>query len=303
MDRKSYLAQLETALRERYPEPQVRDILTDYGDFFDSGAAEGKNEAELCAEFGPPERAARELKSESAAEPARQGVRLLKTVFAAVLSVLAAFAALAVLCPFFGLVLHISSSWSVPDGPVDFPLALLLPLVLEALVSLWFSLGSTPKHTLNWVPRVLAVFAVPVAAILLLLVVFSLNLSQVGGAYDAEGPFGPVHFLIFFISYGTAADIFLLTAAAVFLMLRAVRGHEKARWLLFLDTTLTTVFLNFASILSHIRANTGRFSAQETALCFLWAVLPNLAAMGIFWAARKLVSIRTVRRAKAWTGR
>ena len=43
----------------------MRDILSDYKDFFTSGTADGKSEAELCAEFGPPEQAARELKSES----------------------------------------------------------------------------------------------------------------------------------------------------------------------------------------------------------------------------------------------
>ena len=57
MDKSTYLKQLETALREKYPETQVRDILSDYEDFFTSGAADGKSEAELCEEFGPPEQA------------------------------------------------------------------------------------------------------------------------------------------------------------------------------------------------------------------------------------------------------
>ena len=112
MDKSTYLKQLETALRGKYAEPQVKDILADYEDFFASGAAEGKSEAELCAEFGPPGQAAIELKGEDKTEPPRRKVN--RTVLS---RVLLAGLILAVLWPFFGPELHVSSGWSaLPEG-------------------------------------------------------------------------------------------------------------------------------------------------------------------------------------------
>lgn len=295
MDKSTYLKQLETALRGKYAEPQVKDILADYEDFFASGAAEGKSEAELCAEFGPPGQAAIELKGEDKTEPPRRKVN--RTVLS---RVLLAGLILAVLWPFFGPELHVSSGWSaLPEGPVDFRLALLLPLALEGILALWASQSASPKKPLNWLARVNRILAVPVTAVLILLVWFAFSVPWESKRFESEGPFGPVHFLTTGAYYGSLASELLLFASVVLLMLYSLRGHPKVHWFLFLDTALLTVFLNFTSLLSHVNTNTYN-GPTVVASCFLWAVLPNLAAAGIDLVIRKIFSVR---RARAWTGR
>lgn len=287
MDKITYLKQLGAALREKYTEPQVRDILSDYEDFFASGAAEGKNEAELCAEFGPPERAASELKSEGGAEPPRSF-----TLFSIVCSVLA----IAVLAVFF--VFH--SVFYGPQTPLSsahgFWLALLFPLSLEGVLAVWFSRKSSPKGGMKWIPSVQAVLAVPVLAALGWLIYYAQNIPSSLFNADLQN----VGTLVARVT-GTLTDaayLILLASIALFL-LYTTHGHKRAHWFLFLDTTLLTLTLNFISLLSVI--DPGIYYGREGILrCFLWAVLPNLAAAGITWAIRKIVSVR---RAKAWTGR
>ncbi len=294
MDKSTYLKRLGTALREKYAEPQVRDILSDYEDFFVTGASEGKSEAELCAEFGPPEQAACELKSDSGAEKPRRGINR------AVLShALLAALFLAVLWPFLGPDFQVSSGWSIPEGPVNFWLALLLPLMLEGILALWASQSASSKKPPDWIARVHFIFAVPVAAVLILLVCFTFSVPWESERFGSEGPFGPVHILTTGAYYGTVLSEFLLFVSVVLLMLYSMGGHPRAHWFLFLDTALLTVFLNFTSLLSHVNANTYN-GATVVASCFLWAALPNLAAAGADWAIRKIVSAR---RAKAWTVR
>ena len=290
---------METALRQKYPELQVQDILSDYEDFFTSGGAEGKSEAELCEEFGPPEQAACELKSEGETETPKSKRRSQATIC----TVIAVLLVIVFLWPYFGPKLQIAPSWSIsPKGPANFLLAMLFPLALEGILALWNFQNIPRKKPLNWVPRANMIFAVPVAAVLILLTYFTYTLPWTLNAYDVEGPFGPMHFLVSSVYYGSVVCMLLVFASIILLMLYAIRGHEKARWFLFLDTTLLTVLLNYIIVLSSVNSNTYNGS-NEIAFCFLWGILPNLAAVGIYWAILKTVSGRKVRREKAWTGK
>lgn len=282
MDKSTYLKQLETVLREKYAEPQVRDILSDYEDFFTSGAAEGKSEAELCAEFGPPERAAGELE-----EPPRRGSR----PFAIACSVLA-IAFIAVFWVFRGVFL--APHMQLPNA-VGFWLALLFPLSLEGVLAVWFSRNISPKGGMKWVPAVQAVLVVPVLAALVWLIYYA---QSIPSFFYADLQNAGTLAVSVTGTLTNAAYLILLASIALFL-LYATHGHRRAHWFLFFDTTLLTLILNFVSLLSQINPETYD-AAEGIARCLLWAVLPNLAAAGITWAVRKIVSVR---RAKAWTGR
>ncbi len=296
MNKTAYLGQLETALREKYPEPQVRDILSDYEDFFASGTAEGKSEAELCEEFGPPEQAAREVKGETEAATPRRGEK--RSVFSCVFLAVLVFA---VLWPFFGPVFEISPGRNIPEGPVGFWLSLLFPLALEAILALWASQSNPPKRALKWVPRANLIFAVPVAAVLVLLVFCVFTIPQIAESIESNSS-GPVNFLMTTVYYGSFLSELLLFASIILSMLYSIRRHKKARWFLFLDTALLTLLLNFDSLLAHIRIE-DYDAAKAAASCFLWAVLPNLAAAGVYWIVLRIVSSLKLRRVKAWTGR
>lgn len=282
MDKSTYLKQLETALRKKYAEPQVRDILSDYEDFFASGVASGKSEAELCAEFGPPERAVEELE-----ETPRRDFK----AFSIVCSVLA-IAFLAVFWVFRGVFL--APHMNLPNA-VGFWLALLFPLSLEGVLAVWLSRNISPKGGMKWIPAVQAILAVPVLATLIWLISYALkapslfysNLQNAGTL--VAGITGTL---------ANAASVILLASIVLF-MLYAMHGRKQAHWFLFLDTTLLVLILNFISLLSQINPETYN-GTQGIVRCFLWAVLPNLAAVGIDWSIRKIVSIRG---AKAWTDR
>lgn len=296
MDKSTYLKQLEAALRERYPEPQVQDILVDYEDFFATGAAEGKSEAQLCAEFGPPEQAASELKSESETEIPQRG-KMRSALAVSILAILI----FAILWSFFGPRFERVPGHTFPDGPVNFWLAMLFPLVLEGILALWASQKIPRKKSLNWIPRVGIVFAVLITAVLALLVFYTFWIPQGVESFATEGLFGTTHVLMAIVSRGTTFSEILLLVLVVLLMLFAIRGHKKAHWFLFLDTALLTLFLNLASFLSSIGAEYNPISGVMS--CFFWAILPNLAAMGIYWIIQKVISIWRPREAKAWTGK
>ena len=295
MDKSTYLKQLKTALRQKYPEPQVRDILSDYEDFFTSGEAEGKSEAELCTEFGPPEQAARELEKENAVETCPSKKKWSVPVIALLVIFIAA-----ILSPFFIPKFQVIGT-SVPQGPVNFWLTMLFPLALESILVLWPSQSSSPQKALNWIPRVGIAFAVLTTAVLALLIFYTFWIPQGVKTFATEGLFGTTHVLMAITYCGTAVSEILLLVLVVLLILFAMRGHKEAHWFLFLDTAMLALFLNFTSFLSSIGSEYHPVSGVLS--CFLWAVLPNLAAAGIYWAILKIASIRKVRGAKAWTDR
>mgnify|MGYP001013369342 CR=1 FL=1 len=53
-NRQTYLRQLKWRLLLRYEHGEVKSILEDYAEFFDTGATAGKTEPEICGELGAP---------------------------------------------------------------------------------------------------------------------------------------------------------------------------------------------------------------------------------------------------------
>lgn len=66
MNKNDFLHELENALEGRLPEPDIREIVSDYGDIFDNGTALGKSEEEVSAEIGSPARIARTILEDGA---------------------------------------------------------------------------------------------------------------------------------------------------------------------------------------------------------------------------------------------
>lgn len=61
MNKKEFIGELENALKGKLPEPDVREIISDYGDIFDNGIASGKSEEEVSREIGSPAKIARTI--------------------------------------------------------------------------------------------------------------------------------------------------------------------------------------------------------------------------------------------------
>ncbi|POZ62464.1 HAAS signaling domain-containing protein [Chromobacterium alticapitis] len=64
MIRKAFLSQLEQGLAGLRPET-VREILADYEEYFNDALADGRDEAEVVAALGSPQKLARELKAQT----------------------------------------------------------------------------------------------------------------------------------------------------------------------------------------------------------------------------------------------
>ncbi|MBW7567983.1 DUF1700 domain-containing protein [Chromobacterium subtsugae] len=64
MTRKDFLQQLERALSGQRPE-MVREILSDYEEYFNDALADGRDEADVVAALGSPQKLARELKAQN----------------------------------------------------------------------------------------------------------------------------------------------------------------------------------------------------------------------------------------------
>lgn len=297
MDKGLYLKRLETSLREKYPEPQIRDIISDYEDFFATGEAEGKSEAELCIEFGLPEQAAYELKSENADETQwYQDKRFVLSHIALVILIAA------VIYLFLIPYIRVSTIINIPGEPVNFWIAMLYPMALEAILVLWPSKDSSQRKAPDWIPRFNIISAVLTGIVLAAHIFFIFTIPDIFEPLNHERLFGRIQFLSTVTYCGFVICRLLFYISVISLILYALSGHKKARWFLFLNTTLLTLLLNFNSFLSSVDPSSYN-AVTGTAQCFLWAILPNLAAIGIYWIFRKIVSIRTVRREKAWTGK
>lgn len=279
MDRVTYLSQLETALRKKYREQQVRDILADYEEFFATGIAEGKSEEELCAEFGPPEQAARELKDECAENPSGR-----KNTVAVVCTILAVLVFVVVLWPFRGYLTVSRSQLISQDGPVNFWVVMLTPLILEGVLALWLRPGNSSAKKMSWVPRVHIILAVPLAVSLVWLIYY---------CYKTVPPNEIAWYYPIAAAWAARIGVLILLASIVLLFIYAMNGHAKAHWFLFCDTALLTLILNFIRVLSFTdaEATAGSITAG-IASCFLWAILPNLAAAAVWWAIEKIVLLR-----------
>lgn len=66
MNRKEFLDELENALTGRMSEGDVREVLSDYGDIFIQGRADGKTDDDISTEIGSPARIARRILEDSA---------------------------------------------------------------------------------------------------------------------------------------------------------------------------------------------------------------------------------------------
>lgn len=64
MTKKQYLSSLRSCLRFRFTDTEINDIISDMEECFDSGAAEGKTESEICLELGEPKTAAKDISAE-----------------------------------------------------------------------------------------------------------------------------------------------------------------------------------------------------------------------------------------------
>ncbi|MEL7655802.1 MAG: RDD family protein [Bacillota bacterium] len=61
MNKKEFLNELENALDGKLPQSDIGEIVSDYGDIFDSGAEDGKSEEEMAKELGSPAKIARTI--------------------------------------------------------------------------------------------------------------------------------------------------------------------------------------------------------------------------------------------------
>ena len=59
--KKEYLRELSRELANYFKKKDVRNIISDYEEFFDAGISEGKSEIEICGEFGDIQNLAREI--------------------------------------------------------------------------------------------------------------------------------------------------------------------------------------------------------------------------------------------------
>jgi uncharacterized membrane protein len=279
MDRVTYLSQLETALRKKYREQQVQDILSDYEEFFATGIAEGKSEEELCAEFGPPEQAARELKDEGG-----ENARSRNSTAAAVCTVLAVLVFAMVLWPFSGKLTVSTPQLISQQGPVNFWIVMLTPLILEGVLALWLRRGNSSMKKMKWVPRVHIILAVPLAASLAWLIYYS---------YKAITPEGIAWYYPIAAAWAANISVLILFVSIVLLFIYTMNGHAKAHWFLFCDTALLTLILNVICVLSSFGPEaTASSIVTRIVSCLLWAILPNLAAAAVWWVIEKAILAR-----------
>jgi hypothetical protein len=278
MDRKTYLKKLAGELRKTCTENQVKDILSDYSEFFDSGTAEGKSEERLCREFGPPEQAARELTDRNETPAKRRGMRFADITCAA-LTVLAAAA---------------FAAWEKPvlqnGGPVEFLPALLFPLLIQAVFSLRMAIGVPAPAGYRHVPRVQAAFFVLMAAAAAVICYEIVHLVRIADEVT-QGGSTFCRFLYVFAPWGIAASLLLASVSEVLFFLYAAHGHPKARWMFFSDTAVFTLFLNLTGALSNIDFNTYNGSAV-LASSILYAVLPSFAAAILLLLLQKISASR-----------
>ena len=61
MNKKDFLSELANALEGKLPEPDIREITSDYGDIFDNGTTSGKSEEDIAREIGSPAKIARTI--------------------------------------------------------------------------------------------------------------------------------------------------------------------------------------------------------------------------------------------------
>ena len=312
MNQKTYLEQLGNALSETYPQKEAKDVLSDYADFFTSGLAEGKNEEELCKEFGPPEKVVRQLKSSGENESEEKGISRLNTlctvlgivillIYLAATGVFQVFlldGSVLTLAAIPGLQSTAEALWAGTVPQAFFWLSLLFPLALEGVLALRLTRGASQRSSFRRMPLLQAIFLLPSAAMLAWFVSYAQEAFQI---FQSHGNLEQeLVSKAMFTTWGSRICILLLIASGAFFLISAVRGCRKSRWFLFLDTFLLSGFAVLSALLSYVPGDSIQNPAAVIFWSFLWAILPNLSALVIFWAVLK---IQKQRREKAWKAR
>ena len=233
MSKAAYLKELKIILKNVLPEKEIKDIISDYNEYFDTGLSEGKTEMELEQEFGSPGKVLEELINDREISfPERMNYRVKflfqnKKISFQILSVL-----LFLICLFY----------SIHYPVYDMIFAIILPLLLI------FSDPISLINTKNKIPEKMVVtilFILSIPVLIGLLVYDALHLEgtiakQLNGiAFE----FSILINLLFII-------LFLFT---VWILLSS-NQHNHPNWLFFyLFGALMTV-LNIQHALSNIQS-------------------------------------------------
>lgn len=277
MDRQAYLKELSDHLEGKCSHAQKRDILADYTEFFSNGAQEGKSEAELAAEFGPPEQAVRELLA-GREKSSRFGGTVLRA--AACLAVPAAYFAAAYLS------LRGSGSFPVWAG-------VLFPLLLQAVLFLCKKDGGTKKPAVRH-EKFAAVQTVLFGLCAVVLCVegyAAVSAERIAEEADRAGGALPPLITLLPWAVWTAAAAVIVSGVLAFSAGR--NGSRGARLILFGDTAVFTVLVNFTGTL--MRISEPYYGGTAVGTDVLLAVLPNLAAAALFLAVQKAAEMRRAR--------
>lgn len=315
MNSETYLKKLRSVLLENSSEQQTNEILSDYRDFFQTGLTEGKTEAQLCAEFGPPEQAAQELLGSAEDGSEKSGTRKQRLLCVG-LSVLA----LLVYATFTDIFLYLfgnsfvrfnfqstgteNSAEAIYAGSIPwvaFLSAFLFPLALQAVLSRWLSFKGVRRETSSWM-RILPAVLLAVSAVVLGCFCFcTTNFLEMytRRTRDASQFLGPAVYAAQLAEF----CLLLLLAAGVIQMGAAMRGDRRSRFFLFLTTGLISAITNVNNLLDYIPMfieipHAYRFVASAV----LWGILPSLAAAGLFELFQKVFpKIRGHRKEAVWT--
>lgn len=85
MEKEDFLNALSQALRKRFTQDEIHEILSDYEGFFAVGTAEGKPDSQVCHELGAPKTIAKELGAELKRSVWRIGTPGWRIIFSAVI--------------------------------------------------------------------------------------------------------------------------------------------------------------------------------------------------------------------------
>lgn len=275
MNQREYLDALAVNLESRCSAEQKDDILRDYSEFFQNGLEDGKSEEQLAAEFGPPKQAAAELLAgRGGFADSHPGV------LGAVLGGLVTVALLA-------------AAWFSLKSPDGFNVwaAVLFPLLFQGVLTLHLKTGARKRPSDRSRKRfaaqgILFVFCAAVLCFEGYEVVFA---EDIAGAISRTG--GTPNLPMTLLPYAAGAAAAALIASGVLAFLSAGSGHEKTRWILFADTAVFTILVNFTATLSYIGTPYDGVSSAVTDV--LAALLPSLAAAAVFLALRRTAAFRS----------
>lgn len=134
--KESFLRKLRIRLFWRMEAAEMTDILADYEEFFETGAAEGKSEAELCRQFGNPSAIARHM-----AEGKRRPVIVLRILLAGGLLTVLTLLCMPLMTSQPGMITYLPFSKALR-------IVTIYTAVLPAI--LWLLLGGSLRRSPRW---------------------------------------------------------------------------------------------------------------------------------------------------------